>query len=429
MTGNDSRLHKFIPELEIIFDSIPAYFFCKDSNGRYLKVNKAFIDAVGFPMEEVIGKTFNDLFPDFIDQYNVSDHDIITYRKPKLDIIEPLITKTGMKWCRTNKIPYFDDKGEVIGLIGLAIDITDMVKSKDVLNVNEARYEKLMRSIPDIIYSLDGKGRFVDINHESLTSQLLGYSREDLIGEPFLDFVDDEDKEKVTTIFKTLTTSHRPYSGESQFRFKAKAGFVLWFENLSQYTYDENGALIREDGVLRDITSKKVIETELTTYATMDILTDVYNRRVGIAMLEKNLQIAKRSGSRLIITFLDVNGLKQVNDTFGHNEGDNLIRSVAGVLKSCARNSDIIARIGGDEFLYILPECSVDGERSLWERVAAEFEKINASGLNKYEISVSKGCAEFDSTHPKNADELIALADRRMYEEKVIYKKEKGLCR
>jgi diguanylate cyclase (GGDEF)-like protein/PAS domain S-box-containing protein len=286
-----------------------------------------------------------------------------------------------------------------------------------------------MHSIPDILYSLDGEGRFVDINHESLTSQLLGYSRDELIGKRFLDFVDEDDKEKVSVIFNALTLSHRPYSGENQFRVKAKEGFVLWFENLSQYTYDGTGALVREDGVLRDITSKKVIESELTTYATMDILTDVFNRRVGIAMLEKNLQIAKRNGSRLVINFLDVNGLKQVNDTYGHNEGDKLIVTVASVLKSCARNSDIIARMGGDEFLYILPDCSVEGAARVWERMTAEFEKINATGKNQYVISVSRGCAVYDPSYPQTADELIALADKLMYEDKKIYKEKHGIKR
>ncbi|HEY1405878.1 MAG TPA: GGDEF domain-containing protein, partial [Spirochaetota bacterium] len=190
----------------------------------------------------------------------------------------------------------------------------------------------------------------------------------------------------------------------------------------SHYTYDDKGNFIREYGVLRDITGKKLIETELTIFATTDILTDVFNRRVGITMLKQQLHQSLRNKKKMVICFIDVNGLKKINDTYGHKEGDRLIVSVADVLKKCARNSDIIARMGGDEFLYVLTDCDTKGADKAWDRVTAEFDLINSSGKNKYTISASKGFAELDPKEPKSADELIALADANMYEDKRLYK-------
>lgn len=423
---NETLLKSFI-ELEIIFNSIPAFIFFKNREDRFLKVNKALADSLGLDLNIIVGKTTKELFPDQSDCYVRDDQEVLETGIPKIDIIEPMFAKDGMRWVHTNKMPYIDPDGNIVGIIGLSIDITDLVKSREDLRISQEQYKTLICNIPDIIYSLDDKGRFIDWNHDSLTSQLLGYTREEILEKKFIDLIDDEDQPRVKADIQSAIKNRRKYSRESQFRIKTKGEYVLWFEGHSHYTYDENGLFIREDGVLRDITGKKVIEDELTIFATTDILTDVFNRRVGIAMLEKQLNISLRSKNKLVVCFIDVNNLKMVNDSFGHKEGDRLIIAVSEVLKKNARNSDIVARMGGDEFLYVLTDCDMHGAIKAWDRILYEFKVINSSGKNHYAISASKGMIEYDPKNPKTADELIAIADTIMYHEKKIFKEQEKL--
>jgi diguanylate cyclase (GGDEF)-like protein/PAS domain S-box-containing protein len=410
-------MDKFI-ELEVIFNSLPAYIFIKDKSDTFLRVNRALSDAYGIPIENMIGKTSRELFPDFSEKYYDDDIEVITSGIPKNDIIEPFNTKFGVRWAHTNKIPYVNKDGIISGIIGLSIDITDLIKSKNDLELSEHRYKTLVNNLPDIIYSIDRRGCIIDINHDSVLTALLGYSRDELIGNSIFNIIYDEDREKYVDFFNTAIQNRRQYSRENQYRLKAKEGFVLWFEGNSHYTYNPDGTFIQEDGVLRDITEKKVIETELNVFATMDIMTDVYNRRFGTAMLEKQLQIAKRNRLKTTICFIDVDTLKKVNDTYGHSEGDYLIVTVAYILKKCARDSDIIARMGGDEFLYVLSGCDLAQADIAWQRIVNELAVINKNSGKPFTVSISKGFSEFDPDSPQTPDQLIAIADRKMYVEK-----------
>jgi diguanylate cyclase (GGDEF)-like protein/PAS domain S-box-containing protein len=411
---------------EVIFNTVPALVFYKDTQDRFVKVNKALADSVGLTTDQFIGKTAKELFPDHPDRYFIDDQEVLSSGKPKTHIIEPFITKDGARWAHTNKFPYRNNEGAIIGIIGFSLDITDLVNSREELRESGERYRALVNSIPDIIYSLDSEGRFLEFNSESLSGRILGYARDELIGKYFIDYVDNDDKAKFSDITRKKIKNTSDYSGENQIRIIAKGGFVLWFECLSHYVYDNENHLLREDGVLRDVTGKKVAEFELTMYATMDILTNVYNRRIGLTLLEKHLLLAKRRRKKSVICFIDVNDLKIVNDTYGHMEGDRLIILVASVLKKCGRDSDIIARMGGDEFLFVLTECELDGALNAWKRVEEEINQMNIAETYPYKISVSRGFSVYDPDTPRTAEDLIAEADNQMYADKKKRRMERG---
>lgn len=157
------------------------------------------------------------------------------------------------------------------------------------------------------------------------------------------------------------------------------------------------------------------LKHQLESYATFDSLTGLFNRRVGITHLEKEMQLAQRHHYALSIIYIDVDFLKTVNDTLGHEYGDDLIITVAEQLKSAVRKSDVACRMGGDEFLLILHECDAGGARTIMNNLENEFERINNETDRLYRISVSSGIAEYPRSDGMTFNEFIKIADDAMY--------------
>lgn len=180
--------------------------------------------------------------------------------------------------------------------------------------------------------------------------------------------------------------------------------------------------LILADNIRR----RKGVEAELHHYATTDDMTGVFNRRTGLVMLEKQLANAARRGSNLCVGFVDENNLKQVNDKFGHDKGDEIILALCDLLTGEIRSSDILCRLGGDEFLLILPDCTISSAHELWRRIEKVIARYNARIPEpELQLSVSFGFSQFDPSDPVSMDELINIADQAMYQEKIKQKANK----
>src|SRR5690242_668073 len=168
---------------------------------------------------------------------------------------------------------------------------------------------------------------------------------------------------------------------------------------------------------LQCATKQYVLQTELSNLALKDELTGLYNRRGFLALAERQLKLARRSGRSLLLFFIDVDGLKEINDIFGHTEGDAALKCTAEALETTFRDSDVIARFGGDEFAALAIEASGLSEATIRERLT-EYLKSASRKDSGYEFSVSLGTARFDPWNPTSIRELIADADRAMYGQK-----------
>lgn len=159
-------------------------------------------------------------------------------------------------------------------------------------------------------------------------------------------------------------------------------------------------------------------EEELEKLAATDPLTAMANRRFGLSFLEQQLKVSKRNSSTLCIGFVDVDGLKAVNDQYGHEEGDRLICFVSEVMKSALRDSDLVFRLGGDEFLLVFPNCDQEQASRILERIEQELKKGNAASNNSYEASLSYGIVEHLPVDTVSTGKLVSLADKAMYSQK-----------
>ena len=168
---------------------------------------------------------------------------------------------------------------------------------------------------------------------------------------------------------------------------------------------------------LQCATKQYMLQTELSNLALQDELTGLYNRRGFLALAERQLKLARRSGRSLLLFFIDVDGLKEINDVFGHGEGDAALKCTAEALETTFRDSDVIARFGGDEFAALAIEASGQSEATIRERLT-EFLNSPARRDSDYRFSVSLGAARFDPWNQTSLRDLIAAADQAMYEQK-----------
>ena len=171
--------------------------------------------------------------------------------------------------------------------------------------------------------------------------------------------------------------------------------------------------ILRFDKMMRDREGEKV----LLTLSLTDELTDLYNRRRFFVLAEQYLKLAIRSKKRLLLFYLDMDDLKSINDRFGHNDGDQALIALGSILKKTFRESDIIARIGGDEFVVLL-ESTDENDEILITRLHENIKNYNAEVSQDYKLSVSVGVADFNPEHPVSIDELLSKADALMYAQK-----------
>ena len=160
-----------------------------------------------------------------------------------------------------------------------------------------------------------------------------------------------------------------------------------------------------------------MLQAELGNLALTDELTGLYNRRGFMALAERQLKIGRRSGRGMLLFVMDVDRLKQINDLFGHFEGDRALKHTADVLEETFRDSDVLARLGGDEFAVLAVEASGHSEATIKARL---FECLKSMGAkpSRCEISLSVGLARFDPCSRTSIGELMSKADQAMYEQK-----------
>ncbi len=158
-------------------------------------------------------------------------------------------------------------------------------------------------------------------------------------------------------------------------------------------------------------------EEALLALSLTDQLTNLYNRRRFLVLAEQYLKVVIRTKKRLLLFYIDVDDLKWINDHCGHHEGDQALIALAGILRGTFRESDVVARIGGDEFVVLLESTDENGQM-LIDRLDENIRDYNAKAPRNYKLSASIGVARFEAENPIPIDELLSKADASMYAQK-----------
>ena len=192
----------------------------------------------------------------------------------------------------------------------------------------------------------------------------------------------------------------------------AASAIVAGAREFIKKPFSINEFVLRFDKMMHDHSG----EEALLALSLTDELTGLYNRRRFFILTEQCLKVAVRTKKRPLLLFIDMDNLKWINDHYGHNEGDQALIGLADILKKTFRESDIIARIGGDEFVVLL-ESTDENSETLLTRLHENVKNYNVK-RSQYTLSVSLGTAQFDPEYPISIDELLSKADALMYAQK-----------
>ncbi|MDD3846685.1 MAG: sensor domain-containing diguanylate cyclase, partial [Syntrophorhabdaceae bacterium] len=296
--------------------------------------------------------------------------------------------------------------------IGILRDITERKEAEETLQKSEQKFRALFEDSKDALYITTQQGRFIDFNQAYL--ELFGYTKEDMLALYAKDtYVNPDDR---LTFVKMMEERGSVKDYEIKLRKKGGAGMECLMTATVKYADD--GSILGYQGMIRDITELKHMEQQLHAMSLTDELTGLYNRRGFITLSEQQLKIAARTKKSMLLFFADLDKMKEINDIFGHKEGDKALISTAEVLRGVFRESDIIGRMGGDEFAILAIDAADGTGEALINRLRNTIDGRNRlEGMN-YTLSLSTGVARYDPENPCSIDELMARADTLMYEEK-----------
>lgn len=305
----------------------------------------------------------------------------------------------------------YDAEGRAVRMIGAITDFTERKRAEDDLFQQKNMLDTIIESTSASIFVKDTDGKYIVMNEAG--ARMLGYSVTDVIGHTDLELLPVETASEFRKMDEDAMASGQICEQEEIVNINGKRKVFLAHKTPWR---DNSGKIIGIIGVSNDITERKQAEELLLYKGTHDALTGIYNR----AFFE--VELARFEHSREFPTSMiiaDVDKLKFTNDTLGHTAGDGLIRNVANVLRSVFRESDVLARIGGDEFAVLLPSTDSASAEQMLIRVQERLAKHNAQYSDLPPVQLSLGTA---TAEKNNLTEAFIIADRRMYANKAAQK-------
>lgn len=321
----------------------------------------------------------------------------------------------GAMQIRSN-IPY--DEGE-IGQLAASLD--KMARQLELLGKERenllAEYRSILQTSLDGFWVVDPSGHFMDANDAYCL--MSGYSRDELLGMRIQDLeAEKSPAENLQQVGDLMSQGSMRF----ETRHRCKDGTIKDLE-ISELHLNINGGKLISFG--RDITRRKLIERELSELALTDELTGLTNRRGFILLANQQIKISYRTETKIALAYADVDGMKTINDTYGHLAGDQALIDVAHILRKSVRSSDIVARLGGDEFVILSIEASEQTEEHILARLQENLFAHNLETTSPYTLSISFGITFYDAENPCSIEQLLERGDRLMYEEKQSKKRER----
>jgi diguanylate cyclase (GGDEF)-like protein/PAS domain S-box-containing protein len=305
---------------------------------------------------------------------------------------------------------------QIAGAIANAQLFSNLKKTENSLRESEGRFRALVEQAAVGVAEIEmSTGRFFTVNRR--LCEMVGRTEEELLATTFLAMTHPEDlhlHEEKTVLLATGKIG----SYELEKRYIRKDGEIVWVNIEVSPLWKPGEKPGRNMIVVEDITERKRMEAEMREMSLRDLLTDLYNRRGFITLAEQQIRAADRVRRTMLLMFIDCDGLKWINDTLGHEEGDKALIDTANVLRQTFRKSDIIARLGGDEFAVLSIDAADMNPEYFPKRLQQNIDVYNAKKARPYKLAMSWGMAVYDPGSPLSLDELMSSADERMYAQK-----------
>jgi diguanylate cyclase (GGDEF)-like protein/PAS domain S-box-containing protein len=393
-----------------------------DVQGKILFFNEFAQNFFGYAKDEIIGRNaIGTIIPyrdntgrDLAAMFEEIKRDPDRFKQNENENIKKNGVRAWIAW--TNKAVY-DSNGNVIGFLSVGQDITERRRAEETLLRERNRAQRYLDIAGVIIIALDREQKVVMINQKGC--DILGYSEEEIRGKNWFDhFIPAEDTSRVKDTFNKLMSGRIAPVEHFENPVLTRSGelrIMAWHNTIIR---DGSGAIIELLSSGEDITERKKAEETLEYQMYHDLLTGLPNRTFFMEHLSLALPQAHRRRQKLAVMFLDIDRFKVTNDTFGHTAGDELLKKIAIRLKGCMRESDILARIGGDEFTILLPDIThVEDAARISEKISTVLKQPFRVNDQEIYVTASIGISIYpdDSNY---GEDLLKHADIAMFHAK-----------
>jgi diguanylate cyclase (GGDEF)-like protein/PAS domain S-box-containing protein len=386
--------------LASIVDSAADAIFGSAPDGTIISWNKGAERMYGYRVEEVLGKPVSMLVPAGCTSETISQLETVTVHRDGRRIGVSLTVS-----------PVRNAAGAVVGSSLIARDISQRRQDREALQQSEQKYRWLVANLPDVVWVVDDGGQpvFVSSNCEGLS----GFTPEQICQAGFwTGRIHPDHQPRVAAAYRAIFEKGQPIDVE--YRFLRKDGEWIWLHSRAVNVHERDGKRYR-DGLLSDITERKAMEQKLAHQAAHDLLTGLPNRAVFEDHFHQALARARRRSGMAALLYLDLDRFKRINDTLGHLAGDTLIRLAAERLAGCLRESETLARSGGDRFTLILSDVDAPQDAvNVAERILETLSKPFSVKGNEIFLGASIGIA----LYPQDGADPIGLqraADSALY--------------
>lgn len=379
-----------------------------DVEGDITYVNDKFCVISGYSREELLGNRHNiiksDEHPDafFVDMWKTISRGQTWHGDIKNT------SKTGRDyWVMTTIVPTLDDKGRPLQYVAIRTDITDRKQAEDELKLTTENFERVFNLSAYMVCIASTEGYLLKVS--PAFTETLGYSEKELLAQPFVAFVHPSDKQSTLDNLAPLSMGEPVIRYPN--RYICKDGSTKWLEWTAR-NFESGGKVY---AVAYDVTARKNAEAELERIAHYDLLTNLPNRVLLSDRLSQAMAQCERRKQSLAVAFMDLDGFKVVNDTYGHNVGDELLVEVAQRMKEALRVGDTLARIGGDEFIAVMVDLeNIEDSEPVLKRLLKAAAAPVTLGDAVMQVSASIGVSFYPQDHG-DAGLLMRHADQAMY--------------
>jgi diguanylate cyclase (GGDEF)-like protein/PAS domain S-box-containing protein len=413
----EQKLSEAKGRLQAILDNSPMAIYMRDLEQHWIVANAETCGIMGKTAEQLLGHPMSEAFsPEVFAELAANDREVMASgQSQSFDELVADARTGNQRHVWSLKFPVRDSEGRTIGLGGVSLDVTDRERAARELAAARALSDAMFASAPvGMLVSRDREdGTTEVVQCNAAFARMLGHEPSDLLGEVGPVIVHPDDLPIRAQLLENVRAG-RPASAEV--RFVHRSGQEICALTALSLVHGPDGErLIVVQTV--DISERKDLELRLRHLADRDALTGLFSRRRFLEELDRESARSRRYERVGGLLLLDLDGFKQVNDSFGHATGDDLLVRIADALRDTLRESDVLARIGGDEFAAILPDTDMDGARAVATKLIAAVRAKGgvAVGARRADVTASVGITLVTGAALVNATELLSQADVAMY--------------
>ncbi len=413
LSGPHAALQAELLHLRTVINNVGAYIYTKDTAGCYTYVNELVAQLFGRPLDQIIGHRDEEFFDLAIsDELRRHDRRVLdhgeTLTREERNIVKPS-GELRIYW--TVKAPVRDAAGTIVGMCGISTDITERKRLEGELERQRQLLDTVLSNIDACVYMKDRDHRYLYVNNR--TAEQYGRPIEGIVGRLEGEVLPPEQARLFWDLDEQVFASGKRQSGEETLVAPDGQTRHFWSIKVPLQQEGQPDALI---GFSSDITELHLLKEELRRQANTDQLTGISNRRHFLEAAGTELARSRRYGHALSVLLFDLDHFKEINDRHGHQAGDRVLMESARHSQALIRDSDLIGRMGGEEFAVLLPETGHGDAAALAQRLCAALRGLQLRGdwNGTITATASVGVAQLQATD-STIESLLARADRAMY--------------